>query len=54
MAISPIDWAIVAAYFVFCTVIGLYFTRRGGKSLSEYYADITTALEVIGAPIGNR
>src|SRR6266581_383436 len=37
MAISPIDWAIVAAYFVFCTVIGLYFTRRGGKSLSEYF-----------------
>src|SRR5438105_401916 len=37
MAISPIDWAIVAAYFLFCTVIGLYFTRRGGKSLSEYF-----------------
>src|SRR5881392_900918 len=37
MTITPIDWAIVAAYFVFCTVIGLYFTRRGGKSLSEYF-----------------
>src|SRR2546430_10831538 len=37
MAISPIDWAIVAAYFLFCTVIGLYFTRRGGKSLSESF-----------------
>src|SRR5438876_7078700 len=37
MAISPIDWALVAAYFLFCTVIGLYFTRRGGKSLSEYF-----------------
>src|SRR5213596_1410332 len=37
MAISPIDWAIVAAYFLFCTVIGLYFTRRGGESLDEYF-----------------
>src|SRR5947208_1972742 len=37
MAISPIDWAIVAAYFLFCTFIGLYFARRGGKSRSEYF-----------------
>src|SRR5881398_3808150 len=37
MAISPIDWAIVAAYFLFCTVIGLYFTRRGGESLDQYF-----------------
>src|SRR5216684_3395515 len=37
MAISPLDWAIVAAYFLFCTVIGLYFTRRGGQSLDQYF-----------------
>src|ERR1700730_14501639 len=37
MAISPIDWAIVAAYFLFCTVIGLFFTRRGGQSLEQYF-----------------
>src|SRR6266849_1990717 len=37
MAISPLDWAIVAAYFLFCTVIGLYFTKRGGQSLDQYF-----------------
>src|SRR5437899_13027388 len=37
VAISPIDWAIVAASFLCCTVLGLYSTRRGGKSLSEYF-----------------
>src|SRR5438876_7253877 len=37
MAISPIDWALVAAYFLFCTVIGLYFTKRGGQSLDQYF-----------------
>ncbi|MDO8479171.1 MAG: sodium:solute symporter family protein [Candidatus Rokubacteria bacterium] len=37
MTITPLDWAIVAAYFLFCTAIGLFFTRRGGKSLDEYF-----------------
>src|SRR6266852_763353 len=37
MAISPLDWAIVAAYVLFCTVIGLYFTKRGGQSLDQYF-----------------
>ena len=37
MAISPVDWAIVVGYFVLCTVIGLYFTRRGGASLDQYF-----------------
>ena len=37
MTLTGIDWAIVAAYFVLCTVIGLYFTRRGGASLDEYF-----------------
>jgi Na+/proline symporter len=37
MAISPVDWAIVVGYFVLCTVIGLYFTRRGGESLDQYF-----------------
>ena len=37
MTITPIDWAIVAAYFLFCTAIGLFFTKRGGKSLDEYF-----------------
>ena len=37
MAISPVDWAIVVGYFVLCTSIGLYFTRRGGASLDQYF-----------------
>ena len=31
MNISAIDWAIVAAYFLLSTVIGLMFTKRGGN-----------------------
>jgi Na+/proline symporter len=37
MTISPIDWAIVAAYFLLSMAIGLYFTRRGGESLDQYF-----------------
>ena len=37
MTLSAIDWAIVAAYFLMSTVIGLLFTKRGGESLNEYF-----------------
>ncbi|MDB4908260.1 MAG: hypothetical protein JWO05_3044 [Gemmatimonadetes bacterium] len=37
MTMSPIDWAIVAAYFLLSTGIGFYFTKRGGESLEEYF-----------------
>jgi solute:Na+ symporter, SSS family len=37
MNISTIDWAIVAAYFLLSTGIGLLFTKRGGESLNEYF-----------------
>jgi Na+/proline symporter len=37
MHITAIDWAIVAAYFLMSTVIGLMFTKRGGESLNEYF-----------------
>src|SRR5215204_3036494 len=37
MTLSAIDWAIVAAYFLMSTVIGLMFTKRGGESLNEYF-----------------
>src|SRR2546423_7786270 len=37
MALTAIDWAIVAAYFIHSIGIGLYFTKRGGESLSEYF-----------------
>jgi SSS family solute:Na+ symporter len=37
MTISPIDWAIVAAYFLLSAGIGFAFTRKGGESLNEYF-----------------
>src|SRR5512143_3055946 len=37
MTLSAIDWAIVAAYFLLSTAIGLLFTKRGGESLNEYF-----------------
>ncbi|HEX2600771.1 MAG TPA: sodium:solute symporter family protein [Gemmatimonadaceae bacterium] len=37
MALTAIDWAIVVAYFLLSVGIGLYFTKRGGESLSEYF-----------------
>ncbi len=37
MALTAIDWAIVAAYFILSVGIGLYFTKRGGESLNEYF-----------------
>jgi SSS family solute:Na+ symporter len=37
MTITAIDWAIVAAYFALSTGIGLWFTKRGGESLDQYF-----------------
>jgi len=37
MTLTAIDWAIVAAYFILSTVVGLLFTKRGGESLNEYF-----------------
>lgn len=37
MNLTPIDWAIVAGYFALSTGIGLFFTRRGGESLDQYF-----------------
>lgn len=38
--ISPmqlIDWIIIAAYFVFSTAIGVYFTKRAGSNIQEFF-----------------
>jgi solute:Na+ symporter, SSS family len=37
MNLSWIDWAIVGAYFLLSTGIGLLFTKKGGESLNEYF-----------------
>ena len=37
MQLTTIDWAIVAAYFVFSLAIGLYYYRRAGENTGEYF-----------------
>lgn len=32
-----IDWIIVLSYFVFSAAIGIYFTKRAGKNIHEYF-----------------
>jgi len=37
MKLSAADYAVVVAFFAVNLGIGLYYARRGGKSLSEYF-----------------
>ncbi len=37
MTLTLLDWAIIIGYFLVSAGIGLYFTRRGGSSLTEYF-----------------
>ena len=37
MNLSAIDWAIVIGYFALSTGIGLFFTKKGGESIEEYF-----------------
>jgi len=37
VTISPVDWVIVILYFLLSIGIGLYFTKRGGESLDQYF-----------------
>ncbi|HXP92195.1 MAG TPA: sodium:solute symporter family protein [Candidatus Binatia bacterium] len=37
MKLGPIDYAVIAAFFALNLAIGLYYSRRGGTSLSEYF-----------------
>ena len=37
MALTPLDWAVVALYFVFNLGIGLYYKSRAGRSLEEFF-----------------
>ncbi|MGH7445606.1 MAG: sodium:solute symporter family protein, partial [Longimicrobiales bacterium] len=34
---QPLDWFIVAAYFVVSAAIGIAFTRRAGRNISEFF-----------------
>jgi solute:Na+ symporter, SSS family len=37
MTLSVVDWAVVVAFFALNLGIGLYYARRGGRSLSEFF-----------------
>jgi SSS family solute:Na+ symporter len=37
MTLSFADWIIIAAYFVVSIAIGLYYTERAGRSLTDYF-----------------
>jgi Na+/proline symporter len=37
MTLAPADWLILVAYFVLSGAIGLYYTRRAGRSVAEYF-----------------
>ena len=37
MNLSAIDWTIVVAYFALSMGIGLYFTKKGGENIEEYF-----------------
>lgn len=37
MNLTAIDWAIVFAYFALSMGIGLFFTKKGGESIEEYF-----------------
>jgi SSS family solute:Na+ symporter len=37
MRLTPLDWSAVVAYFAVTLILGLYFRRRSGRDLSEYF-----------------
>ena len=37
MKLTALDWAVIAAYFLFNIAIGLYYKKRAGKSISEFF-----------------
>src|SRR5918992_4674397 len=37
MILTTLDWALIGAYFLASLLIGLYYSRRGGKNVGEYF-----------------
>jgi SSS family solute:Na+ symporter len=37
MQVSLLDWGLVICYFVFALLIGVYFSRRAGRDIGEYF-----------------
>ena len=37
MKISALDWTLVVIYFILALGVGVYFAKRGGASIIEYF-----------------
>jgi solute:Na+ symporter, SSS family len=37
MQLTALDWAVIAAYFLFNIAIGFYYKKRAGKNISEFF-----------------
>ena len=37
MTLTTLDWAIVVAYFAITVVIGVFYTRRAGRNMGEFF-----------------
>ena len=37
MVLTAVDWTIIAAYFLISLAIGVYYSKRAGKSVGEYF-----------------
>lgn len=37
MNLQALDWIIIAAYMVFAIGVGLYYSRKAGESISEFF-----------------
>ena len=37
MTLSILDWSIIAAYLAFALGIGIYFSRRAGRGMSDFF-----------------
>ncbi len=37
MKVTIIDWSMVIIYFIFTLVIGLYYSKRAGKNITEFF-----------------
>ena len=37
MTLAPLDWLIIAVYFAASASVGLWYSRRGGRSVSDFF-----------------
>jgi solute:Na+ symporter, SSS family len=37
MTLAPLDWAIIAAYFVASALVGIWYAKRGGRSVNDFF-----------------